>query len=245
MNTSKILTTVGILGVVFVFLILVRFFGISYPLYVMSTNVSSEFSVVGEGKVEVRPDTVFIDLGVSTNNSSTPEEAQRTMTQINNEIINVLTSMGVQKSNIQTSNFSIYPNYGPTGQSITGYNGNVTLTVKLTDVGKAGEVIERSTQAGANQVQNTRYEVENPAAYRQQARDEAIKNAREQASMLSKTLGIRLGRVTNLIEATGGSPVYPMYDRAMGMGGYGGGGPQMEPGTQTISSVVTLYYEKK
>ncbi len=243
MNTSKILTVAGVLGVVFFFLLLIKVLGVSYPLYVTSTNVSSEFSVVGEGKVEVKPDTVFIDLGVSTNNSATAEDAQREMTQVNNNIIATLVKLGVAKENMQTSNFSIYPNYGPTGQTITGYNGNVTLTIKLTNVAQAGTVIEQATQAGANQVQNTRYEVENPAAYREQAREEAIKNAREQAAMLSKTLGIRLGRVTNLIEATGGTPVYPMYDRMAS--GLGGGGPQMEPGTQTISSVVTLYYEKK
>jgi len=243
MNTNKILTVASVLGVVFVFLLVIKMFGVSFPLYVTSTNVSSEFSVVGQGKVEVKPDTVFIDLGVSTNNSATPQEAQKTLTQVNNGIITILGKMDVPKSNIQTSNFSIYPNYGPTGQEITGYNGNVTLTVKLSDASKVGTVIEQATQAGANQVQNTRYEVENPDAYRQKARDEAIKNAKEQASMLSKTLGIKLGRVTNLIEASGDGPVYPMYDRSTGMGG-GGGATQFEPGTQTITSIVTLYYEK-
>jgi uncharacterized protein YggE len=72
-----------------------------------------------------------------------------------------------------------------------------------------------------------------------------IANAKEQAQKLANTLGIKLGKVTNIIESSNdaGGPI--IYDKmAAGMGG-AAANPQIEGGTQEISSVVTLYFEKR
>ena len=151
---------------------------------------------------------------------------------------------------MKTTNYSVYPNYvyDNNVNRITGYNGNVTVTVKTSDTSLVSKIISEGTQAGANQVQNVRFSVENPAKYREEARNIAIKNAKEQANKLSKELGISLGKVVNIVESNPDSNV--VYDRMMAdtplaSGRGGGGGPQVEPGSQTIYSVVTLYFEKK
>jgi hypothetical protein len=236
--------------VLFIFLVLVRVFNISYPVMVMQTNKSTELSVVGEGKVDVVPDTAHIDVGVNIANATTVEAAQSQITKTNNAVIAAMKKLGIAKENIKTSNYSIYPAYDYTagrGDTITGYTGNVTISIKTKNIAQVSQVIEESTKAGANQVQGTRFEVEDPDKYRKEARDEAIKNAKTQAQQLADSLGIKLGKVVNIVEYSGGSssPIMPYAAEMSAKGMGGGGGPSIEPGSQTITSVVTLYFEKR
>ncbi len=247
---SKLLLYLIGLSATFLFLVFIKVFNVSYPLNltITTTTKTIEFSVVGEGKVDAVPDTIYVDLGISVTNAKTAEEAQSKIDEVNNQIINALKSLGVDKKDIKTSNYNISPAYSyfpNTENKITGYNGNATVNVKLKDAKLATQVISRATEAGANQVAGTRFVVDDPAKYREEARNKAIENAKEQAAKLSRELGISLDKVVNIVESNGNQP-YPVYEKAM-MGGAPrtDAGPQLEPGTQTVTSTVTLYFEKK
>ncbi len=228
-------------------LYLIKALDISYPLTVTSTTKSSELSVVGEGKVNIVPDTAYVDAGVTVNNAPTVDAVQQQIDAVNNKIVDALKNLGIKKEDIKTSNYSVTPNYNYERQTdtISGYNGNVTVTIKLTKTDLSAKVIEAVTQAGANQVGGVRFAVDNPDKFRELARDAAISNAKEQAQKLAKQLGITLGKITNIVEESPSqlSPIYGALS-AKGMGG-GVAAPQIEPGSQTITSVVTLYFEKK
>jgi len=249
MNTQytryALLTSVLIIAT----LAIISFFDLRYPVSVVNTSKSTELSVVGEGKMDIVPDTAYVELGVVVNNADSVSDAQKQIDKVNNALVEKLKSLGIQKGDMKTTNYSVYPNYVYENNvnRITGYNGNVTVTVKTNNTSLVSKIISEGTQAGANQVQNVRFSVENPAKYREEARNLAIKNAKEQANKLSKELGISLGKVVNIVESNPDSNV--VYDRMMAntpiASGMGGGGPQVEPGSQTIYSVVTLYFEKK
>jgi uncharacterized protein YggE len=234
-----------------IFLSLIKFFNIAYPLSLTSTNRSSELAVVGEGKVEVIPDTAYIDLGIVVNKANSVEEAQKQIDSINNKIINAMQKLGIKKGNVKTSNYSIYPNYlYENGQNIIdGYNGNVTVTVKVTNPTLASKVVSEGTANGANQVQGTRFVVDEPNKYRAEAREKAIKNAKEQAAKIAQDLGIRLGKVVNLIETTPGTYDGQLEAKMLtSSGGVGAGGQydtDFQQGSQTVTSVVTLFFEKR
>lgn len=248
MNQEQKKNFVWILFSVLVFLFLIKVFDVSYPLTVTTSSKSTELSVTGEGKVEVTGDTAFVDAGVTVSDVATVEDAQKRMNEVNNNIVAYMKKLGISKSDIKTSNYSIYPNYS-SGQGeesrIKGYNGNVTISIKVKNISVVSKVIEEVTKAGANQVQGVRFTVDKPEKFREEARNKAIENAKDQAKKLAKSLGIRLGKVSNIVES---SPdrVFPYAFRsAQAIEGVGGAGPQVEPGSQTITSVVTLYFEKK
>lgn len=229
-------------------LFVIKFFNISYPLTVINTTQSSELAVVGEGKVDVTPDTAYIDAGITVDKASSVGEAQKKINEINNNIINALRETGIEKSDIKTSNYSINPNYKYENNEnrVDGYNGNVTIEIKVRDPQLASKVIETVTTAGANQIQGSRFVVDKPELYREEARNAAIKNAKDQATKIAKDLGIKLGKVTNIVESSPGQSTPQVYAKMVseGLGG-GGGGPIVEQGSQTLTSVVTLYFEKK
>lgn len=225
----------------------VKIFDISYPLTLVTTNKSTELAVVGEGKVEVTPDTAYVDAGITINKASSVEETQKKINEINNKIVDILREIGIEKGDIKTSNYSINPNYKYENNEnrVDGYNGNANIQIKVRDPQMASKVIESVTTAGANQIQGSRFVVDKPELYREEARNAAIENAKEQAQNLAKNLGIKLGKVTNIVESSPNQPMsYNLKSYAEGIGG-GGGAAQIEPGSQTITSVVTLYFEKK
>lgn len=226
---------------------LIKALNISYPLEVKTSTVSSELAVVGEGKVDVTPDTVYIDAGVSVSNVPTADEAQKAISEINNKIIAAMKKLGLEEKDISTSNYSVSPNYSykrDEEKKITGYNGSATLTIKVKDKDLASKVIVEATNAGANRIHGARFVVDKPEKYREEARNKAIQNAKDQAQKLAKTLGIKLGKVVNIVESSPGSPVYRTL-RTTAVEDLGGGGPELEPGSQTITSTVTLYFEKR
>lgn len=230
----------------FVALLLINLLHISYPISVTTSTTSGEFSVVGERNIDAKPDTAYVDAGITVNNAPTVEQAQSTITTANNKILESMAGLGIAKTEITTSNYSIYPMYdnGPIQQT-TGYNGNVTISIKVKDISKVSQAISAATAAGANTIQGVRFTIDDPDKLRTQARDKAIENAKQHASEMSKTLGLRLGRITNIVESGNQNGPFPMFEKAMPMAGGGGGSANIEPGTQTVSSTVTLYYEKR
>ncbi len=227
-------------------LYLIKVLDISYPLTVTSTTKSTELSVVGEGKVDVVPDTAFVDVGVTVSNAPTVEAVQQQIDATNNKIIDAMKKLGIKKEDIKTSNYSVNPNYSYERQTntISGYNGNVTISIKLKNTDLSAKAVEEATKAGANMVSGVRFTVDDPDKFRELARDAAIKNAKDQAKKLAQKLGIKLGKVVNIVESNQNtSPI--MFDNARAVGLGGAAPPQIEPGSQTITSVVTLYFEKK
>lgn len=263
MNKS-IWTTVG---AVFLLLVLVKLFNISYPvnIHVVNSTESAEFTVVGTGKVDVVPDVAVLDAGITVNNLASADEVKKEMTLVNNRIIQVVKSLGVEKKDIETGGFNIYPEYLTTGiarpatllqsadsvstnseSKISGYSGNASVTIKVRKKELASQVVQSVTGAGATNVTGPRFMVDDPQLYREKARSEAIKNAQEQAKKLSKELGIRLGKVTNMIES--GNMPYSDYSRGLGgmeLSAKAAEAPVFEAGTDTVSSTVTLFFERK
>lgn len=221
------------------------------PLEITNTTKTTEFSIVGQGKVEVVPDTFYISAGIVVNNAPTSTEAQIKISEINNKIIVSVKALGIKETEVKTSNYNINPRYNyQTGEStISGYNGSASVEIKVKDKNLAGKVVTSVTNAGANDVRISRSVVDNPEKYREEAREKAIANAKEQAEKLSKSLGLKLGRIVNMVESSPYNPNYSNYGYAeskilLAPGG-GAIAPDLEAGTETISSTVTLYFEKK
>lgn len=248
LNIKLIATYAALVLITLVGLVFIKELNISYPVRVTTTQ-ASDLSVVGEGKVAVVPDQARLEAGIMVVNARTVEAAQEEINEKNNAIVAALGALGVAKEDIKTSNYNVTPNQdfnmGASGQ-ITGYNGNVTVTITVRQVDLVPQITQEVTTAGANQVYNVNYTVENPEKYREEARNKAIENAKEQAEKMASSLGIRLGKVVNVVESSPtNGPVMP-FERSLSMDAIGNaGGPVLEPGSQEITSVVTLYFEKR
>lgn len=249
MNKNLIQTYLALIIITLGALYIIDKAHIAYPLEITSTTRSTELSVVGEGKVEIVPDTANITVGITVNRAGTVEAAESEINEINNSIIASLKDLGIPTEDIKTSNYSINPNYtyDERTQRIDGYNAQASVTIRTQEIDLAPQVVSRATEAGANQVNGISYSVDDPAKFREEARTAAIENAKQQAEKLASELGISLGKVSNIVESSAGSP-QPLYREAYAAQDIAvaeSAPANFEPGTQTVTSTVTLYFEKR
>ncbi len=218
-----------------------------------TTNKMSSFDVSGEGKVATSPDRAEISLGIQAN-ESTVKAVQDKGNQVINQITQDLLALGVEKADIKTTNYSLYPNYDyrSGSQKITGYALNVSVQVKAQDFSKITQIVDTATKDGANQVGGINFTLsdDKKKQVEDQVRAEAVKQAKAKAESLSSLAGVKLGRIINISENSnsGVPPIYPMMAKSQALDAVGGAGgtaapTNVEPGSTTFTMTVTLSYE--
>ncbi len=224
--------------------------GPGIPVQSVVTQKNDLFTVTGEGKVTVVPDTGIVDLGITTNRPTVKDAQNQANTVIGN-ITKAVKELGVADRDIKTNNYSVYPQYDYRDGTnrITGYQVTATLVVTVRDIDKVNQVVDQATANGANTVGGIQLTVaeDKQKELLQQAREQAVKEAKEKASSLANAAGISLGKIVNVVETPRGLPGPVMMDlkaaNAQGLGG--GGGTEIQPGSTDITTSVTLYYETR
>lgn len=209
-------------------------------------------SVSGEGEIYVKPDLAKVTFTVK-NEAKTVIEAMEENTKRMNDVIEYIKKEGVEDKDVKTTSFNIYPRYEyvrdreieiyppPASKRVlVGYEISQSLQVKIRDMTKIGSIIQAATESGANQMSGLAFIVDKEDEFKEQARAEAIKNAKEKAKELASQLGIRLVRITNFQES-GVFPRFYGYDEALGLGM--AEAPQIETGQNLIRVTVTVTYE--
>lgn len=204
-------------------------------------------SVSSEGSVKVKPDMVYINVGVQTENASSKVAQQDNATKMAN-VMKVLKDQKIAEADIKTSQYTIYPieTYSEKDQRsyVTGYRVINTLEVTIRDITKVGTVIDAVTANEANTVSNIRFTVSDPDKYYLQALEKATTKAKAKADVLAKQFGIKLGLPSQINETSGGyNPpvIYSRMDNAM-VAAEAAPTTPISSGELEISASVSLVY---
>ncbi|MDF2929698.1 MAG: hypothetical protein K0Q75_1936 [Anaerospora sp.] len=159
-------------------------------------------TVTGHAEMAVVPDTAYISLGIVTTASDVAKaKAENDATM--NRIYTAVELLGINKEQIQTSGFSIQPQYKQNTKNddatvISGYRVQNTVTVKVTDFAQISQVIDASSQAGANQINGLRFAVNDESSLKDQLLAKAILDGKHKAALIAETLGGSLGQATSV-----------------------------------------------
>lgn len=216
------------------------------PTLAQATNTDQSnqrtLTVTGVGKAYLTPDIAYISIGVHTED----KEASKAVADNNvrsQKVSDALKKFNIDPKDIQTSNFSIYP------QQQTDQTGKVvgilyvvdnTVYVTLRDLKQIGPLLDAVVSAGANTINGISFDVADRSKALSEARTAAVKDAQTQANELAKAAGVTLGKVMN-ISIYGSAPV-PTYV------GKGGGAVAMQaetpisPGQMIIEVDVNIVY---
>ncbi|MEI7556464.1 SIMPL domain-containing protein [Candidatus Chlorohelix sp.] len=159
-------------------------------------------AVSGEGWVMVKPDLLSFNVGV-TLKASTVTDAQKQAADKMDGINAALKAQNIKDEDIQTSGYSLNPNYiYNQGQSprLDGYNINSTIIVTVRDLNKAGAILDEVGKAGANQIYGITFGRDKEIDLIKQARVSAMADARTKAEQLAQAGGFTLGGVINVAE---------------------------------------------
>jgi uncharacterized protein YggE len=222
---------------------------------------TNTISVTGTGDAYAVPDVATFSFGV-TQTSKTVTDAQSKATAKIAAALKAVRDAGVKDEDIQTTNYSINPHYEyqnavcpaatngsvsycPPGKSVlTGYDVSETITVKVRDLNKAGDIFASIGSLEVENINGLDFSVDKPADIQADARGKAIADAQSKAGQLASQLGVRLVRVVNFSEDNGGSYPRPMYAMA-GVASVSdkAAAPEIPAGQQKVTSNVTVTYE--
>ncbi|HEY1218714.1 MAG: SIMPL domain-containing protein [Bryobacteraceae bacterium] len=184
--------------------------------------------------LNVNPDQLQLGVSVTTSASTASQAAKENATQTN-AVITALTQMLGQTGSIQTTGYSLNPQYSNSANpSIVGYTVSNSLQVTTTVLSLAGPLIDAANQAGANNISGLTFGLQNPDPTLEQALSAAAKQALAQAGAIASGLGGRAGAVISAQQNTSVTPV-----QAMAAAGAANGTPVIT-GTVSISASVTV-----
>ena len=224
----------------------------------VSIDKTNSITVDGTGDAAAIPDVATFSFTV-TETAKTVADAQSAATAKINDALKTVRASGVADKDISTDSYSINPHYEysggicsanycpPSKQTLTGYDVSETISVKVRDLSKAGDIFSSIGSAGIQSVNGLNFSIDDPSSVQAQARGKAIANAQAKAKQLASQLGVSLVRVVSFDESSGGNNPRPiMYALdAKASTGAAAPAPEIPAGEQKVTDNVTITYEIK
>lgn len=215
------------------------------PLAAQADPAPRTITVSGEGTAAGAPDRAMLSAGVTTL-APTAAQALAANARKMTGVFDALKKLGVPDKAIQTSNFSVQPQYANTTGNeparITGYIVSNQVDVTLDDVKKLGPALDALVGSGANQVNSVGFAIKDTDTLETKAREAAIADARNRAETYARAAGASLGSVQSIAE-TGSSAPMPVF-RAKAMFAADVATPTAA-GELTVTANVSVTFELK
>lgn len=214
------------------------------PQAAAADTARPSISVTGEASISVPPDTVEIDAGLTTEAKNARDAMEANNTAMG-KVLLALKSAGVAEKDFQTSRLSLTPQMAQRApnsqaQQITGYVARNRVAIRLRDVTKVASVIDTLVGAGVNDMGGISFSVSNASKLLDDARAEAIADAKRKAEIYAKAANVTLGSAISISEE-GDAPA-PVYRSKFAAA------PASAPiaqGEETLRIAVSVSYEIK
>jgi uncharacterized protein YggE len=202
-------------------------------------------TIAGSADVHAAADAALISAGVVTE-SDTAAAALKANSAALAKVVDAIRSFGVEAKDLQTAGLSLEARtYRPDKPSATdkpriiGYTAVNQVTVRVRDLGKLGDLLDKVAVAGANRIDGIQFIISNQEGLLDEARRKAVADAKAKADLYAQAAGVTLGKVMSLAEESG-SPVPRPMGRAMTMSA--GAPVPVEAGEMTLSVRVRLIW---
>lgn len=214
-----------------------------------SEKQARTMTVSGEGFVMATPDMAVVNVGVATQ-GKTASEALAANTARMTALFQVIAGLGIEDKDVQTASVAVTPRYAPPDPEhpdraqpgeIVGYDASNQVTVKVRDLRKLGDALDAFVStAGANNLQGLAFDFSDPTPLRDEARKNAVADARRKAELYAESAGIKLGAIQSISESGGYyPPPYLSMARAADMKE----AMPVSPGESRITANVSITYE--
>jgi uncharacterized protein YggE len=218
---------------------------VSMPPAVAQTAPPRTLTIAGSAEVHAVPDAALVSTGVVTE-SETAAAALKANSATLAKVIDAIRAAGVEPKDVQTSGLALDARYySPDKPSpgdrprIVGYTAANEVTLRVHDLGKLGDLLDKVTVAGANRIDGINFIVSNQDRLLDQARRQAVADAKDKADLYAKAAGFTLGKVMSLTEETAAPAPRPMGP-AMAVSGAAAVPVPIEAGEMTLTVRVRV-----
>ena len=176
----------------------------SVPAASAATSPSRYVTITADGSVKVVPDAVRMNATVTVI-AGTSKEAQAQVSSTAAAVRAALTAAKIDKKDIATQSITVYPEYNYTqeaGSKLIGYRSSQTFAIIIRNAANAGDIVDSVVAAGGDnlQINGVSPFVLDSTKAAESARVVAVKNAKSKAASYAKLLGVKLGKVTYIVE---------------------------------------------
>jgi uncharacterized protein YggE len=211
---------------------------------IASGETKDQIQVLGMATVKAVPDMARADLGVQVFADSLADALAQNSARAG-AVIAALKEKGVEERDLRTTSFNIVPQYdyreGSRPGELVGYWVNNSVAVNVRQLERLGEILQAGIDAGANTVGGIVFAVDDPDSLWQEARLQAMQDARRRAEVLAEAAGMKLGKAMRINENSFGTPV-PILRGALDKASEGASVP-VEPGELEVTVQVEVVFE--
>ncbi len=212
------------------------------PLKAAEGTMDQTITVSASGEVSVEPDAAQIQTGVTTQ-APTAREAMTANNATMAKLIAELKEIGIPAGNIQTSSINVQPRYqnhrDGRPATLTGYIVSNDVTIETDDLDNLGDILDRIVSLGATQMRGLNFLVLDSETLKDEARKNAIANARRRAELYASAAGAKVGKVVHISEETSHSMPGPQRMARATMES----SVPIERGTKTLTARVTVTWK--
>jgi uncharacterized protein YggE len=219
-------------------------FASTTPLRAEEKPMDRLITVSATGYAYAEPDQARLSTGVAAE-ADTAQAALSANSELMKKVVAGLKDAGVDAKDIQTSNISVEPRYtNPRdGEApvINGYRVSNQVGILVRDLKSLGGLLDTLIGLGANQMSGLTFEVSKAETLKDDARKEAVANARRRAELLATAAGAEVGEVVQIAEEVGYGGPRPMAMSSRAKADF----VPVEAGTETLEARVTITWKLK
>jgi uncharacterized protein len=159
-------------------------------------------------------------------------------------VIAALLGAGVAAADVRTAGLDVSPNWEHDGARMVRNGFTVTnrLGVTIRDLEAVGRVLDAGLEAGATGLDGVTFLIADEAAAAEEARREAVADARRRAETIADAAGGRLGPLRGILEGAPVSPA-PLREIRMAMAAPADAPTPVLPGQIEVTVTVTAEWE--
>lgn len=208
------------------------------------SSLGRTITVSGSGEAFGAPDIASISMGVDISDADVSvalNNANSTLAKI----VEALKAAGVDEKDIQTAYFNVYPedqydsaSGTPTGVRVFRVQTAVNITVR--DIQQVASIIQAGLNGGANSVGSLSFGIADMKKLEEQARLNAVADARTRAEQLAAAFGVTVGDVISISESYSGSVPEPVFRADAYMAA--SAAPQINAGQLSVGVEVSVTF---
>lgn len=202
--------------------------------------VERTITVVGQGSATAPPDAARISLGVevSETEANAAIDGANASAQL---VLDLVTSSGIDATDVQTTDVSVYPRYGNDGRDIIGYTASNRLVVTVRDLDALGGLLDAAAGLVGDDIRidGLGFILDDPTQADSEARADAVEDARTRADEYAAAAGVELGDVMAISETGSYESPVPAFAAD---GAAEASGVPIAAGEQTRTASVTIVY---
>jgi uncharacterized protein YggE len=193
---------------------------LSPSAFAATSDQIPSISIEGKGEAVAAPDTAAVTAGVTTE-GATAREALAANSKAMAQLISTLKAAKIDAKDIQTSGFSVNPQYvypdkdaSGAPPRITGYEVQNGVSVKVRQLDDLGPILDSVVSAGGNTINGVQFSIEDPTKLLEEARKAAFADAEAKAKTYADAAGIGLGSILSISEGPSETPPRPVMFKA-------------------------------